>query len=148
MKLLIFICLFVFASLSTPLSAQLQGKELQTSAAPVPFHVDSKDLDEYLPGVIQRGQLIYEYDQAAWHGTDAFFELNNDVLEFKIQADAKIEGSYHTHVLSDVPEDTDVFYVLNRNPRREEFIRIPSDKSRTFLIQTDGHIILVDSKPH
>jgi hypothetical protein len=31
-------------------------------------------------------------------------------------------GGYHTHVLSDVPEDTDVFFVLTRQPAVPEII--------------------------
>ncbi len=57
---LLLICLL----LSAPLSAQLKGKALQN----------------YLDGVTERGRLLYEYDQAAWHGTDAFFELKPDTL--------------------------------------------------------------------
>ncbi len=31
-------------------------------------------------------------------------------------------GGYHTHVLSNVPEDTDVFFVLTREPRVPEYV--------------------------
>lgn len=276
-----FFLLLVF--LLPVISGSTQTKENNPQSTPTttPYHVDSKDIDKYIPGVIQRGQLMYEYDQAAWHGTDAFLALNpdytgltnyickkedsgwtvlfgrwnqdhskflivyqaseinhtgkytakkydlpkeapdevaameralvlaianfkkenrpyntiiipapegnfyvyiypgqeteevevlggdarfliskdgntilesrrlhNDILEFKIPTNATDINSYHTHVLSDVPEDTDVFYVLNRRPRRGEIIKIPSDTSRTFFIQPDGNIILVDSKPH
>jgi hypothetical protein len=41
-------------------------------------HVDDKDLAEYLAGVTERGRALYGYDQAAWHGTDAFIELHPD----------------------------------------------------------------------
>ena len=37
-----------------------------------------KDLKVYLEGVTERGRALYEYDQAAWHGTDAFFALHPD----------------------------------------------------------------------
>jgi|ERR1035437_2691089 hypothetical protein len=33
--------------------------------------VKDTDLKEYLAGVTDRGQALYAYDQAAWHGTDA-----------------------------------------------------------------------------
>jgi hypothetical protein len=59
-----FFLLLLCLTLSAPLHAQLKGKELQT----------------YLDGVSERGRLLYEYDQAAWHGTDAFFELKPDTL--------------------------------------------------------------------
>jgi hypothetical protein len=38
--------------------------------------VAKKDLPAYLAGVTERGRALYAYDQAAWHGTDAFFELH------------------------------------------------------------------------
>lgn len=41
-------------------------------------HVDDKDLAAYLAGVTERGRALYAYDQAAWHGTDAFFALHPD----------------------------------------------------------------------
>ena len=39
---------------------------------------NAKDLPSYLAGVTERGRALYEYDQAAWHGTDAFFALHPD----------------------------------------------------------------------
>ncbi len=41
-------------------------------------HVDDKDLAAYLAGVTERGRALYAYDQAAWHGTDAFLALHPD----------------------------------------------------------------------
>ena len=38
--------------------------------------VAEKDLPSYLVGVTDRGRTLYAYDQAAWHGTDAFLELH------------------------------------------------------------------------
>jgi hypothetical protein len=40
--------------------------------------IKDKDLKVYLEGVTERGRAVYEYDQAAWHGTDAFFALHPD----------------------------------------------------------------------
>ncbi|HEY4837713.1 MAG TPA: hypothetical protein VIH72_03845 [Candidatus Acidoferrales bacterium] len=34
----------------------------------------------------------------------------------------KVQAGYHTHVLSDLPEDTDVFYVLTRKPPIPEYV--------------------------
>jgi hypothetical protein len=45
---------------------------------------------------------------------------------------------YHTHVLSDVPEDTDVFHVLARRPQRPELIVTQSKK--VYEINVDGTI--------
>jgi hypothetical protein len=38
--------------------------------------IKDKDLKVYLDGVTERGRALYAYDQAAWHGTDAFFALH------------------------------------------------------------------------
>jgi hypothetical protein len=47
-------------------------------------------------------------------------------------------GGYHTHVLSDVPEDTDVFFVLTRQPSEPEFIGMKNKK--VYEISPDGTI--------
>jgi hypothetical protein len=47
-------------------------------------------------------------------------------------------GGYHTHILSDVPEDTDVFYVLTRKPSEPEFVVGRNRKS--YEIDTEGNI--------
>jgi hypothetical protein len=54
-----------------------------------------------------------------------------------VPSDKKIESAYHTHVLSDVPEDTDVLYVLMRNPPIPEYI---ASKKFFYLIDPDGTI--------
>jgi hypothetical protein len=43
----------------------------------------------------------------------------------------------HTHILTDVPEDTDVFHVLSREPARPEMVIAKDD---LFLIKEDGSI--------
>jgi hypothetical protein len=53
---------------------------------------------------------------------------------------AKIVAGYHVHVLSDVPEDTDVFYVLTRRPSIPEFIGV--DGKLRYTIMEDGSIQL------
>lgn len=47
-------------------------------------------------------------------------------------------GGLHTHVLSDVPEDSDVFYVLARKPAEPEYVG-GADK-KVYEIDTDGNI--------
>jgi hypothetical protein len=47
-------------------------------------------------------------------------------------------GGFHTHVLSDVPEDTDVFHVLTRQPSQLEFIG--TRKKKRCEISVDGTI--------
>ncbi len=47
-------------------------------------------------------------------------------------------AGYHSHVVSDVPEDTDVFYVLTRKPSQPEYVG-GKDK-KVYEIDTDGNI--------
>lgn len=50
----------------------------------------------------------------------------------------KTEAGIHTHVLSNLPEDSDVFYVLTRKPSIPEYVGT-MDK-RIWVIATDGSI--------
>ncbi|MGA2964474.1 MAG: hypothetical protein ABSD96_22660 [Candidatus Korobacteraceae bacterium] len=56
-------------------------------------------------------------------------------------ADVKVASGYHTHVLSDVPEDTDVLLVLTRQPHVPEVVVTPS---YVYTIGVDGTIIVED----
>lgn len=51
-------------------------------------------------------------------------QLHKSILETTAQTPqgTKIAAGFHTHVLTDVPEDTDVFYVLTRRPLVPEMI--------------------------
>jgi len=53
---------------------------------------------------------------------------------------AKIVAGNHSHVLSDVPEDSDVFYVLTRKPPMSEYI---GTQSAIYEVKPDGSIRLV-----
>jgi hypothetical protein len=68
-------------------------------------------------------------------------QLHKTILE--IPASSAPKGTtpavgVHTHVLSDVPEDTDVFHVLTRQPSQPEFIGTRNRK--LYEISTDGTI--------
>jgi hypothetical protein len=52
---------------------------------------------------------------------------------------AKTVAGVHTHVLSDVPEDSDVFHVLTRKPSVPEYIM--TSKKGGYLVREDGTII-------
>jgi len=52
----------------------------------------------------------------------------------------KTVSAFHTHVLSNVPEDSDVFHVLTRKPSIPEYIGTMDNK--IWVIQTDGTILL------
>jgi hypothetical protein len=50
----------------------------------------------------------------------------------------------HTHVLSEIPEDTDVFHVLSRKPAMPEFI---STKHFRYIVKVDGSIEVQRNTP-
>ena len=54
-----------------------------------------------------------------------------------IPKSSKVAAGYHSHVLSNVPEDTDIFLVLSRQPRIPEYV---SAGGHVFEIDIDGHI--------
>jgi hypothetical protein len=68
--------------------------------------------------------------------------MHHSILMFdtKDPQTAKIVAGYHVHFLSDVPEDSDVFYVLTRKPSIPEFIGV--DGKLRFQIMEDGSIQL------
>jgi hypothetical protein len=67
-------------------------------------------------------------------------QLHKSVIENRgaLPKGATPAGGYHTHVLSDVPEDTDVFYVLTRKPSMPEMIGTTNKK--LYEISPDGTI--------
>lgn len=63
-------------------------------------------------------------------------QLHKSILEMRPpQAPVKEAAGYHTHILSDVREDTDVFYVLERKPAIPEYIGAGNFR---YVIQPDG----------
>jgi hypothetical protein len=68
-------------------------------------------------------------------------QLHKTIIEMSpssVPNGATPAAGYHTHVLSDVPEDTDVFYVLTREPSEPEYIATMHKK--LFVISPDGTI--------
>lgn len=68
-------------------------------------------------------------------------QLHKSIIELSpssVPKGSKPAGGFHTHVLSDVPEDTDVFHVLSRQPARPEFIGTINKK--LYEIGEDGSI--------
>jgi hypothetical protein len=66
-------------------------------------------------------------------------QLHKTILELKPSAPSgsKPAGGYHTHVLTDVPEDTDVFHVLRQEPPLPEAV---GTRSGIYMVQIDGTI--------
>lgn len=55
-----------------------------------------------------------------------------------------LADGYHTHVLSDVPEDTDVMLVLTRQPGVPEFV---GAGAYVYTISVDGKITVANRPP-
>jgi hypothetical protein len=69
-------------------------------------------------------------------------QMHKTIIENKdpLKPGQKLEAGYHTHVLSNVPEDSDVFYVLSRRPLIPEYVGTMDKK--IFVVHTDGTISL------
>lgn len=63
--------------------------------------------------------------------------LHKSIIEAKTPPGAKATSGYHTHVLSDVPEDTDVLHVLQQDPPIPEMILTARF---TYEVAADGSI--------
>jgi hypothetical protein len=69
-------------------------------------------------------------------------QMHKSIIESApTSADVKVASGYHTHVLSDVPEDTDVLLVLTRQPRVPEIVVTPY---YMYTIGVDGKITVAD----
>lgn len=66
-------------------------------------------------------------------------QLHKTILENKREpsSDTKTVAGYHTHILTDTPEDTDVFHVLRQSPPLPEYVGTKSD---TYVVNADGTI--------
>ncbi len=72
-------------------------------------------------------------------------QLHKSIIEFQVPKDVKPETGYHTAVLDELPEDTDVLHVLVREPRIPELVvtqkfvyRIAVDGTIMYLMTTDA----------
>jgi hypothetical protein len=65
-------------------------------------------------------------------------QLHKSIIGFRTPPDLqKPEGGYHTAVLDDIPEDTDVLHVLVRTPSMPEWV---ATRQYVYRIETDGAI--------
>jgi hypothetical protein len=67
-------------------------------------------------------------------------QLHKTILETTahVPEGGKLAAGFHSHVLSDVPEDTDVLYVLSRKPLVPEMIA--TGKKQMYKVETDGTV--------
>jgi hypothetical protein len=73
-------------------------------------------------------------------------QLHKTILDDEPKAGSSKLAGYHFHILTDLPEDTDVLYVLNRKPSKPEYVVAGTDK-KTYLVNTDGSISTGPDKP-
>lgn len=72
-------------------------------------------------------------------------QLHKSIIEFQVPQNVKPETGYHTAILDDAPEDTDIFHVLAREPKIPELVvmqkyvyRIEADGTIRYLMPTDA----------
>lgn len=64
-------------------------------------------------------------------------QLHKAIIDRDVRKLTRVAAGFHTHVLSDVPEDTDVFFVLSERPPMPEYV---GTKKQIYVIQADGSI--------
>src|ERR1044072_4721935 len=65
-------------------------------------------------------------------------QLHVAIIEFSAPTGSQVRSlSFHTAILDDIPEDTDVFHVLTRHPSVPELI---TAKQYVYQIETDGTV--------
>ena len=65
-------------------------------------------------------------------------QLHQSIVEFtKPKNEIDVQGSFHTTILDDIPEDTDVFHVLVRKPAVAEWI---ATNKYIYKIEPDGTV--------
>ena len=70
-------------------------------------------------------------------------QMHKTIIETAPQAGKKSVAGFHTHILSDQPEDTDVFHVLTQDPPLPEFVGTPHF---TYQVNTDGTIQIEEKR--
>jgi len=71
-------------------------------------------------------------------------QLHKSIIEFATPPESqKTEAGFHTAVLDDVPEDTDVFHVLVRKPSVPEWV---ATRQYVYRIETDGAVNYVTTR--
>jgi hypothetical protein len=59
------------------------------------------------------------------------------VSEYQVSDSEKVQNSFHSAVMDDIPEDSDVFHVLMRRPASDELVLTPN---YVYKIKSDGSI--------
>lgn len=72
-------------------------------------------------------------------------QMHKSIIETPTQPGKKTVAGFHTHFLSDLPEDTDVFHVLTQDPPLPEMI---VTSHFTYQVKADGTIQLGEKTKH
>lgn len=94
----------------------------------------------YLLGGDKRYKVILDADGVLVAETK---QLHQATLKYQVKKNARF--GYHSAVIDDKPEDTDVLHVLTRKPVLPEFV---STTNYLYRIETDGQIKFVDKINH
>lgn len=70
-------------------------------------------------------------------------QMHKTIIETAPRSGKKAVAGFHTHILSDLPEDTDVFHVLTQDPPLPEFVATPYF---TYIVNTDGAIQIEEKR--
>ena len=74
-------------------------------------------------------------------------QMHRSVIEAKMDElkgnNNKLAARIHTHVITEEPEDSDVFHVLSRKPTAPEIILT---KEFVYSVENDGHVKLIGKK--
>jgi hypothetical protein len=123
-----------------------QGENVQYNGAVLPAN-EGRLYVYVLPAQTKNGVYLLGGDERYTVSSDGNtlidkHRMHHSILTFDTNdpQTAKIVAGYHVHVLSDVPEDSDVFYVLTRRPSIPEFIGV--DGKLRYTIMEDGTIQL------
>lgn len=70
-------------------------------------------------------------------------QMHKTIIETAPKSGKKNVAGFHTHILSDLPEDTDVFHVLTQDPPLAEIVATPHF---TYQVKADGTIQLEEKR--
>ena len=70
-------------------------------------------------------------------------QMHKTIIEIAPPAGRKSVAGFHSHALSDLPEDTDVFHVLTQDPQLPEFVGTPHF---TYQVKADGTIQIEEKR--
>jgi hypothetical protein len=123
-----------------------QGANRPYNAAVIP--ADAGQLYTYfVPAQTENGVYPLGADARYLVSTDGTIiekrQLHKGIIPNRgpVPAGATVVGGSHSHFLSNVPEDTDVFYVLTRKPSMPEYI---GTQIAIYEVRADGTIRVVE----